>query len=301
MTERFPGDERPQSTSDDRHSLAGSYALDALSDEERRAYEQLLEESDSARTESTELADTAVLLGLAATPEAPRPELKSSIMAMLDSTPQLPAVESNEKAPSFDAGVTGAASPVSAAPTSATATPASPASAPTSVSVSSAEQKARARWFTRPVTALAAVAAASALIVGGVLGTNALRSAEEQQQLAQSVEQIVAAADSQKVSTEIERGGLATLVYSPGLERSAVLIDGLESLTDEQIYELWYIDEQGEAVPAGLFSMPEEGGMQRVVLDGSFEPGHTIGITVEDAEGAETPSDDLVVAIPTSA
>ena len=48
--------------SDDVATLSGAYALNALSAEERAAFEAHLGESESLRHEVTELADTAVLL-----------------------------------------------------------------------------------------------------------------------------------------------------------------------------------------------------------------------------------------------
>jgi len=285
---------------DDMCTWAGAYALGALSEEDARAYEDYLVGADAARTEATELADTAVMLGLAARPESPSPELKNSIMAMLDSTPQLPALDQAAETTTAETTADARITPIRAVPAaSADDAPRAETATTSTDAATPAQSKARQRWFTRPVTALAAVAAATALIVGGAFGVTSYQSIQQQQAVAQQVEQIVAAPDSQKVSTEIDRGGNATLVYSPELGQSAMLLDGLESLSAEQIYELWYIDGTGAATPAGLFSMPDEG-THRVVLDGDFQPGDTIGVTVEQAGGAETPSDDLVVAIPTA-
>ncbi len=103
----------------------------------------------AVRNEVTELSDTAVLLGLAVEPVQPTPELKTNLMAMLDSTPQL-APESTQAAAQHVA-------------------PARPSAAQFD---RPAQAKARARWFTRPVAVLTAAAAAVVLIVGGVVVTN---------------------------------------------------------------------------------------------------------------------------------
>ncbi|WBU39320.1 anti-sigma factor [Homoserinibacter sp. YIM 151385] len=272
MTDRFP---------EDIGTWSGAYALGALDAAETALFEQYLLEAEQAREESTGFADTAVELGLAVRAEAPPASLKAGIMGMLDAVPQLPAQDA----------VVEPAAPV-AAPESA---PELVAAAP---APSRAETRARARWFQRPVGALAAVAAAAALIAGGGITVNLLSGQSAEQQLTAQVEQIRQAPDAQETTTEIERGGTVTTVWSGELGRSAVEVEGLGQLSEAQLYELWYIDEQG-ATPAGTFSMPADG-IQRVVLDGRMDAGDTIGITVEDAPGATTPSDDLVVAVATA-
>lgn len=293
MTERPSTDRRP----DDISTWSGAYVLGALSAEETREFEAYLLESEQARHEVTELSDTAVVLGLAAQPEAPSPQLKQNLFAMLDATPQLPALDAEEAAATATSTPDTATS-LRAVPavSSVDAVEAEPAAAP----VTPAEQRAGSRWFQRPATLLAGVAAATALVLGGGYAVTTLNDRAQDQQVAQQFDRIESAPDAESTTTEIERGGSITVVWSEQLQQSAVRINGLESLSPEQIYELWYIDaEEGSATPAGLFAMPEDG-MQRVVLDGEMERGAVIGVTVEKAGGATTPSDDLVVAVATA-
>jgi anti-sigma-K factor RskA len=255
------------SRKDDAASLSGAYALNALSDAERKQFEDHLAESPESRNEVTELTDTAVLLGLAVQPEAPSAALRDSIMSKLDATPQLP----REVAPDAEQAGGGAQN-------------------------GRAEQKARARWFSRPVAALTAVAAAIAIIVGGGVIANTIASNTFQQQQADQLAAIYAAEDSQRADVEIPGGGTATLVWSGELGESALMVEGLEQLSPDKVYELWYIHEQDGPRPAGTFTVGASGSTWRV-LDGEMTAEDAVGVTVEPRGGSDTPTTDPVVVV----
>jgi len=260
---------------DNLAAQSGAYALNALSPEEREAFEAHLAESGEARTETTELSDTAVALGLAVDPVTPPPALKANLMAMIAQTPQLPReveVETVDDA--------------------ATAQPSAQPSA------SSAETKAQVRWFTRPATALAAVAAAIALIVaGGVVADSIGRtSLQETSFAAQQADQLVAinaASDSQRLVSTVTGGATATFVWSQELTSSVVIFDGLEQLSGDRVYELWYIDSAG-ARPAGLMNASEDGTTWRV-LQGEMALGDVVGVTIEPKGGSDAPTTEPIV------
>jgi anti-sigma factor RsiW len=58
-------------TTDDRHTLAGAYSLDALDDVERREFEEHLRTCDACRAEVAGFAATAAYLGIAAAVSPP--------------------------------------------------------------------------------------------------------------------------------------------------------------------------------------------------------------------------------------
>jgi len=250
------------SGNNDLSNLSGSYALHGLEGQELADFEQYLERSEVSRNEVTELSDTAVFLGLAVQPVTPRPALKQSIMDQLDATPQL-ASEAPASSPVFADGA--------------------------------ATRRAQARWFTRPMTALVAAAAAVAIIVGGGVIANTLGDTTFQQQQADALAAINAADDSQRTSADVAGGGTATLVWSGELASSVMMVDGVDPLPADKVYELWYIDEDG-ARPAGTFTVGEDGSTWRV-LDGAMGPGDTVGLTIEPAGGSMLPTTDPVVAI----
>ncbi|MGV8912656.1 MAG: anti-sigma factor [Rhodoglobus sp.] len=279
----------------DLAAQSGAYALNALSPEEREAFEKHLAASDETRTETTELSDTAVALGMAIDPVAPPPALKANLMAMIAQTPQLPReVETADDAANPSATV---------APMASAATRAAQATSPsaehgTVPAATRAEAKAQSRWFTRPATALAAVAAAVALIVaGGVvadsIGRTSLQETSFAAQQADQLAAINAASDSQKLVSTVTGGATATFVWSAELASSAVIVDGLEALPADQVYELWYIDSAG-ARPAGLMNAADNGTTWRV-LDGEMAAGDVVGVTIEPKGGSDAPTTDPIV------
>lgn len=249
----------------DVESLSGAYALHALNDDETRLFEAHLAESEDTRNEVTELTDTAVLLGMAVDPIAPPAALKQSIMAQLASTPQLPR----------DVPVQ------------------------TPVNISSfqgkAAAKAQARWFSKPLTAIASIAAAVILIVGGGVIVNTVNDNTFQQAQANQLAAIGSASDTQRVDTKISGGGSATLMWSDELGTSALIAAGLEKLPSDKVYELWYIGSDGPRA-AGTFSIDREGSAWRV-LEGEMNPGDVIGVTIEPSGGSKTPTTAPVISI----
>ncbi|MGD8192882.1 anti-sigma factor [Herbiconiux sp. P18] len=268
----------------DARLLTGSFALDALSAEEASALESLLGSSDSLREETDELVETAALLGLSIAPIEPSARLKSELMAKLSLTPQLPALP--QQIPDAPA----AAEPVAAEPAAAEPAAAAP---------SSAETRARARWFARPAGALAAVAAAAALFVGGGFVGSAIVNGTGSSNVADSsaaeLARITAAADVQRASVDVAGGGTATVVWSNELGRSAVLAEDLPELPEGKVYEAWYIDSKGP-VPAGTFDAAASGTSWHV-LDGSLTAGDVVGVTVEPAGGSQQPTTEPIFAV----
>lgn len=273
----------------DTDALSGAYVLNALTDDERRAFEARLAESDDLTEEVTGLTETTLLMAHALEPVTPSASLRSGLMAAIASTPQLPRVDESA---STSEGPAVTAEPVRV-PTPAV----EPAEGErTGGTVLAPTGAARARWFTRPAGILAASAAAAALFFGGgaVIGQLTTPAQQEQQQAA-GIEEIYAAEDFQRAVTDVSTGGTAALVWSNELQRSAVVLDGLTSLPGDQTYELWYINESG-AVPAGTFGVSSSSPVTQV-LDGTMQQGDTIGITIEPQGGSESPTSEPIAVI----
>lgn len=237
-----------------------------------------------------EFGDVAAELALALPPVTPSPDLKARLMAQVAQTPQLSADASADAPADVEPAPTSGLAPVtSLTPAATPATDARPDSP--------AEQRARGRWFTRTSATLIAAAAAVALFFGGVVSANLFQPGDDAQQLAA----IVAAPDVQTVASPVAEGGSATLVSSESLGLSAMVFEGLPELDADEAYALWYITD-GEPTPAGLFTVDAAGDGQVVqVLDGAFEAGTIVGVTVEPASGSPAPTTTPIVAIPTEA
>lgn len=302
MTEPgFPG--RPV----DPDQLLAAYALDAVTDEERVLVERRLAESADARAEVEAYREAAGRLAETTPPVAPPPSLKASLFDRLDDAPQVGRADGAAQAepagdppPALDepAGDAPYATIESLFPS--TAEPLAPdvsapqADAPAGAPAGPAERAARRRWFQRPAAIAASAAAAVLLIAGAIVGLNWGGPAGWGAQ--REVQAIAAAPDAQTATVTAEGGGEITLVWSEQLGRSAVQADGLPDVGDDRTYELWYIDADS-AMPAGTFDPAR--GEAYVVLDGDFEPGLLVGITVEPAGGSEEPTTVPIAAFET--
>jgi len=261
--------------SDDIGHDSGAYVLHALSADERARFESALTDSEAARAEVTELADTAVELGLSIAPVEPPAALRGRILDRLATTPQLAAVEAPAEAP-----VDGTVAP-----------------RPGSVRPGSAEERARGRWTLRPVSTLLAAAAVLGLLFGGGIAVNAVIQAQQVSATASEVSRIQAAPDSRHATVQVSTGGTATLIWSAELKRSAIVVHGMDALPGGKTYELWYLDEAG-ATPAGTFDA--RGATQSVVLAGAMKPGDTVGITVEPSGGSSAPTTAPIAVVATA-
>ena len=253
---------------DEIQASSGAYALNALNEAETAEFETAMAGSEQLRSEVTELSDTAVELGLSVEPVDPPASLRAAVLASIASTPQLPV-----EAPSV-------VDPAESRPE----TP--------------AELKARSRWST-PLARLGAVAAAVALIVGLGFTVRAGLQAQSDMATASQINEIQAADDYQRAVVDVAGGGSATAVWSVELRRSALIVDEWNDLPAGSTYELWYMDESGAATPAGTFDVGDDGS-HSIVLAGLMDAGDTIGVTVEPAGGSRTPSDEVVVVVPTA-
>jgi anti-sigma-K factor RskA len=253
--------------------LSGAYVLNAVSDAERAAFEERLRESEQMRSEVTELADTAVALGLAVRPVAPPAGLKANLLAALATTPQL-----EPRTPSAAA---------------------QPAARP-GTARRSAEARAALRWMRRPGALLVVAAAAVLLLlVGGLVGRSLVGVSPAEQRQAVAFAELLAAPDVKRIPTTLPGGGPARLVVSERLGRSALVWSGdLPPVAEDRVYELWYMGDTTQA--AGLLD-PGTTGQSFRVLDGTLHEGDLVGMTVEAADGAAQPTGDAVLVIDPSA
>ncbi len=246
---------------------SGAYVLHALSDAENARFEARLAESEEGRAEVTELADTAVELGLSVTPVEPPAALRDRILGQVATTPQLRPV----------------------AVPAASSEPARPGGP--------VEERARRRWTLRPVSTVIAVAAAAALIFGGGIAVNAVIQGQQATATASQIGRIQAAADYRRATADVSTGGTATLIWSASLKRSAIVMHGIDALPGGKTYELWYLDKAG-ATPAGTFDV--SGSTQSIVLAGELKAGDTVGVTIEPSGGSRSPTTAPIAIVATA-
>jgi len=282
---------------DATENLSGAYVLNALTEEERRSFEEILDGSEDIRKEVAELRETALLLAHAATPVTPSAGLRDSIMDKIARTAQLPSQTTAEQAPGPETAGGAGDEHERVAPQRRPVPEMEPTES--EARVLHPTGAAQRRWFTRPVAILGAAAAAAGLFFGGGALVSAISGpGQSQEATASALDEIYAASDFQRTVAEVSTGGTATLVWSNDLKRSAIVADGLTSLPGDQTYELWYIGDDG-AIPAGTFDTSSDSTVTQV-LKGEMSPGDVIGVTVEPTGGSDQPTSDPIVALPSA-
>ena len=254
----------------DLHTLTGSYALDAVGDEELAEFERHLNRCPSCTSEVRGLRETAARLALA-TAERPPATMRAQVLTMAERTRQLPPLTDERPARRG----------------------------------SSQARRARRVWIPRFSVAVAALSVAAAVVFGVTQNSaqNQLSSIRSQLASAEAhnheLSAVLAASDARLVSSATSRGGAVTAVVSPGQGKLVVVTSGLPALPASKVYELWLLG-PSVAKPSGLLSGPQNGRTDPVVAAG-LVAGYKLGITVEPAGGTLKPTTAPIVEMPLSA
>jgi anti-sigma-K factor RskA len=154
----------------------------------------------------------------------------------------------------------------------------------------------RRRWTTPALGAVAAAAAAVAIGLG-IWGASLSGDLSDERAVAASQSEVLALyADPQSTSYPVE-GADGTLVVAPGGQAGLVLT-GLDAAPDGKTYQAWVIEGEDAPASAGIFS---GGGSQAIVpLELPVPAGATVAVTVEQAGGAEQPTTDPFLVVPTA-
>ncbi len=243
------------------HTLAGAYALDAVSETEAAQFRRHLEQCEACAQEVRELRETAARLG-AAMDEQPPSGFKDRVLAEMRTTPQLPPR-------------TGQAEPEE-------------------------RTRGPRRWPMLFAAAAAVIGLALAGVFGAVaLNTSSqLHSAQSQLDDARNrylpVAELLAAPDAQTVHVAAPHGGGGTVMVSHQLDRVMFLQSGLPPVPAGQVYEAWLMGPELAPRPAGLLPGGPSGSL--VVADG-LAGAQQFAVSVEQAGGSPTgkPSKDVVL------
>lgn len=308
--------------------LTGAWALNALDAEERARIEELFAQDPEAAGEARSFEETAAELAAGLKPEAPRPELKSSLMARIARTPQR-SVESS--GPAVPAEVTQDDSATGPTHRRADVPPHVPENEDENVdddrhqhddphegraeNEDGDEDQAtvipldryrssvrRSRWL--------AVAAAALMVtsVAGVGLWSAERAAQDEdratiealqsQQAAsdeerQMISALLTAEDTSQLTVPSETGGTLHVMYSRDQQSMIVQGADLPELPSDSTYQLWIIGDGGDSFEdAGLITEPG----QTVMAHEELPPESLIGLTVEPAGGSEQPTTDPIAS-----
>ena len=247
-----------ESDADDPHLLAASYALNAITDSERDAFEVHLTRCSDCQREVAECAEVSVRLSEGLEVEPPR-ALREQLLAQIATTPQ------------------------DAAPARGPAAP---------IDELADRRAARHRPVDRVSRWWLAAVAAGIIAVGAVAVTQWPGDAQDPSTVV-AVQKILDSSDAIRSTASVD-GGSVTVVTSYALDQSAMLTEGLAGPPEGQDYQMWFVSADGTAVSAGL--IPRGG--DEVLLAGEPGDAVAVGITLEPAGGSDQPTSEPVVAIP---
>jgi anti-sigma-K factor RskA len=267
----------------DVHSLVGAYAVDAIDEQERAAFERHLAECPECRAEVASLVEAGAQLSLV-TETAPPPALRSAVLAGIRSVRPLPPLEPptaevpvQDATPDPDAPA--ARIPIVADDDDVEPAPPSPATDLPANVVPMRRRRPVAEW-------LVGAAAAVALVAGGIAwspwddGTG--------KPPVSASEQVLEARDAQRVVQTIGAAKV-TIVRSASLHKAVVVADNMAAAPNGKDYQFWF-DQPGKGmVNAGV--MPHgTAPTLTVMLEGDAATASAAGITLEPAGGSPAPT-----------
>jgi anti-sigma-K factor RskA len=239
------------------HTLAGAYALDALTEIERVGFARHVAQCAACAAEMAELTETAARLG-AVTPQAPPAVLKAAVLAEVSRTRQVRDTPVVPTAPS--------------------------------------DASQRWRWRSLAAAAAAVLAVAGLGTVWGV-EEHRLGDARAQMATVQSeygrVNEILAASDLQLHTTTATSGGRVTVAISPSHNDGVVLFSDMPAPPTGKAYQLWLI--HGTApTSAGVMAA---GANRGTALLPAINGAEALGVTLEPAGGSQTPTLPTVAGV----
>lgn len=150
----------------------------------------------------------------------------------------------------------------------------------------------RRRWAF-PVAAAAAFAAGCVALGLAFWASDLANQLDEERTAVHLADEIIVALTDPNADRIPLEGADGILVVDDESSEGWMLVNGLDQAPDGKTYEAWVI-EDGEAVPAGLFT----GGDSRTVvpLTVPVSEGAIVAVTVEEAGGVQQPTQDPIFA-----
>ncbi|KRE54651.1 anti-sigma factor domain-containing protein [Phycicoccus sp. Soil748] len=269
----------------DVHSLVGAYAVDAIDEQERAAFERHLAECPECRAEVASLVEAGAHLSLVSE-AVPPPGMRAAVLARIRTVRPLPPLEQPEAggrglqdddAPDPDAPA--ARIPVVIDDDPEPAPDARAPDLPANVVPLRRRRRPVAEW-------LVGAAAAVALIAGGIAWSpwdNGPAKAP-----VSASEQVLEAPDAQRVVKNIGDAKV-TIVRSASLHKAVVVADNMAAAPTGKDYQFWF-DQPGKGmVNAGV--MPHgSASTLTVMLEGDASTASAAGVTLEPAGGSTAPT-----------
>ena len=239
------------------HTLAGAYALDALTEPDRVRFERHLAGCEACRQEAGSLREAAGRLA-AVSAAPPPPRVRQQVLTEAARTRQQPPLTVDTTA-------------------------------------GSGAGRRAVRWRApRMAVAIAGGCILVALVLGGLF-VHTQRSLSAEQAHNRAIATIMNAPDATMRSARAVTSGSATVVMSHR-DRALVLTTAmLPALPAGHRYQVWLMGPRRTRA-AGMLPVPHRGMTAPVVVSG-VAPGDMVGLTVEPASGSAVPSSAPVLML----
>jgi anti-sigma factor RsiW len=239
-------------TMSDIHSLSGAYALDAVDDLERAAFERHLRECDPCALEVRELKETVARLADTAAVEPPA-ALRASVLEAVSRTPQVRAGR------------------------------------PARNQATAAKRWQR---FAAVSVAAGVIAAGVGVGTWAVADRNvdsARRVAAAAEARVEAIERVMAAPDVRVFTVTGRDGGTVNIAVAQSLNSAVAVLKGLPDPGRGHVYQLWMIPEAGasSAVSPGPLSVGQTTGSQLLEVGNAVR----FGVSIEPVGGSKIPTD----------
>jgi len=234
------------------HTLAGPYAMDAISAPDRARFERHLAGCEECAREIASLHEATARLATAAA-VTPPPALKARVMAAAAATRQRPPEPEPEAAVRTWRG-----------------------------------RPARRGRLVLAAGAAAAAAAVAAAVVFGVSNGGMRDQLSRAQASSQQVAAVLTARDATMMTGAVRGGGMVTIVMSHSMHELVFTAAALHALPASRGYELWLIGPDGDR--AVLMLPPARHDMTGPVVASGLHPGDHLVLTAEPASGPARPT-----------
>jgi anti-sigma-K factor RskA len=261
----------------DVHTLAGPYAMDAISPPDRARFDRHLARCEDCAREIASLREATARLAAAAA-VIPPPALKARVMAAAAATRQRPP--ETEPVPALRSW------PLRIWPLRTRPVRTRPVR--TRPVRTRQGRPTPSRRLVMAAGAVAAAAAAAAAVVFGVSNGGMQDQLSQAQASSQEVAAVLTARDATMMTGAVRGGGTVTIVMSHSMRELVFTAAALHALPASRGYELWLIGPAGDR--AVIMLPPARHGMTGPVVASGLRPGDHLALTAEPASGAAHPA-----------
>jgi anti-sigma-K factor RskA len=253
----------------DAHTLAGAYAMDAITARDRERFERHLAGCEECAQEVAGLREATAMLGAAAAEPLPA-GLKERVMAVAAVTRQQPPAEEQAARTRTWAGAT-----------------------------DTVGSRLRSLGWPGRLTLAAGTAAAAAVlaiaVVFGVTNGSMQQQLNQAQASTQQIAAVLTARDAHMMTGAVADGGTAAIVMSHARHALVFTAKGLRPLPASHGYELWLI---GPAGTRPVKMLPaSSNGMTGPVIASGLRAGDHLALTDEPAGGSARPTTPMMLDV----